>query len=268
MRRFVEIQTPDHVTLRYELAGPGSRIAAGVIDLFIVWTAIGLIIVSLLASGQINISLSEVNTSQIPASFTQFAVVTIGISIFVLNIFYFILFDYLNSGQTIGKRSLEIQVKSYTGHTVSIESACVRNFGRILDVLPGLYLAGLISTLFTRHHQRIGDLMAGTVVVRRQELSASMELFPGESYAQLSSPKFRLNYAHIMQLKPEMLTLLEEYFRRREQIEESECEQLRVSLVSQFSALANHEEISNADADTFLKELYLCVRDHWRNQNS
>ena len=71
-----------------------------------------------------------------------------------------------------------------------------------------------------------------------------------------------------MQLKPEMLTLLEEYFRRREQLEESECEQLRVSLVSQFSALANREEISNADADTFLKELYLCVRDHWRNQNS
>jgi len=268
VRRFVEIQTPDQVTLRYELAGPGSRIAAGIIDLFIVWTAVGLITVGLFASGQISISLSEMNAGQMPASFTQFALVTIAISIFVLNIFYFILFDYLNAGQTIGKRSLEIQVKSYTGHAVSIESACVRNFARILDVLPGLYLAGLVSTLVTRHHQRIGDLIGGTVVIRRRKISAVSELFAGETYAQLGNPKFALDYAQIMNLDSGMLTLLEEYFRRAEHLSESESNQLKATLISQFGELLTSGEISNSDAEIFLKELYLCLRDHWRNQIS
>ncbi|MEE2901914.1 MAG: RDD family protein [Myxococcota bacterium] len=268
MRRFVEIQTPEQVTLRYELAGPGSRIAAGIIDLFIIWTAIGLIAAGLFASGQISISLSEINAGEMPASFTQFAFITIGISIFVLNIFYFILFDYLNSGQTVGKRSLEIQVKSYTGHAVSIESACVRNFARILDVLPGLYLAGLVSTLVTRHHQRIGDLMGGTVVIRRRKISSVLELFAGETYAQLDNPKFALDYTQIMTLDSGILTLLEEYFRRAKQLSESERNQLRAVLVTQFSPLIASGEISNNEADVFLKELYLCVRDHWTNQMS
>ena len=263
MTGFVEVQTPDNVILRYKLAGPGSRVAAGIIDLCIIWTAIGLILLGLLASGQISVSLANVSVSQIPANFSQIAVIILGIAIFVLNIFYFILFDYLNSGQTIGKRTLGIQVKSYTGHAVSIESACVRNFARILDVLPGLYLAGLISALFTRSNQRIGDLIAGTIVIRKTELTAPNRIFANETYAQLSHPHFPLNHSQITQLDRAALTLLEAYFQRAQDLGEQEYQELRASLVSEFAVVLVQGEVPNEQEDIFLKEVYLCVRDHW-----
>lgn len=68
-------------------------------------------------------------------------------------------------GATVGKRAVGLRVTDVNGHRIGWQSAIVRNLARLLDVLPFAYLLGGILTLVTREHQRLGDRLAGTVVV-------------------------------------------------------------------------------------------------------
>jgi uncharacterized RDD family membrane protein YckC len=78
-------------------------------------------------------------------------------------------FTYLEatSGQTLGKRLLNLRVVDpATGRPPSFEKAFVRSILRIVDWLPFLYLLGFVLALVTERKQRLGDLAAGTIVVR------------------------------------------------------------------------------------------------------
>src|SRR2546430_9143585 len=68
-------------------------------------------------------------------------------------------------GATLGKRLTGLRVTDLEGRRISWQGSIVRNIARLLDVLPFAYLLGGILTLVTRRHQRLGDLLAGTVVV-------------------------------------------------------------------------------------------------------
>lgn len=78
---------------------------------------------------------------------------------------YFTFFEG-TTGQTPGKRILNIMVVKEGGKPCDLTSAFVRNIGRILDFLPGFYIVGILLILFTEKKQRIGDMVAGTVVVK------------------------------------------------------------------------------------------------------
>ena len=68
-------------------------------------------------------------------------------------------------GATLGKRFAGLRVTDLEGRRIGWQAAIVRNLARLLDVLPFTYLFGGILTLTTRRHQRLGDVLAGTVVV-------------------------------------------------------------------------------------------------------
>ncbi len=86
------------------------------------------------------------------------------ISIFVIEWFYPILFEYF-TGTTPGKKMLGLKVVYSNGLPLTLPGAMTRNLFRVIDFLPFGYLAGLISILMTRRFQRIGDWVAGTMVV-------------------------------------------------------------------------------------------------------
>ena len=69
-------------------------------------------------------------------------------------------------GQTVGKKILGIKVMMVDGRPCTITGALIRNFGRILDVILGSYILGIICIILTKRKQRIGDLLAHTVVVK------------------------------------------------------------------------------------------------------
>ena len=99
--------------------------------------------------------------------------VYIGIAIAVLLIFvllwgYFIFFELTWNGQTPGKRAAGVRVLTSRGEPVTLVHTLVRNVLRIVDALPSFYMVGVISILVTRRSQRLGDLAAGTVVVRER----------------------------------------------------------------------------------------------------
>ena len=78
---------------------------------------------------------------------------------------YFILFELLSSGQSIGKKALRLRVVRRGGRPINLWSSLIRNLMRFIDVLPISYLLGLVSMRNSRHRQRLGDHLAGTMVV-------------------------------------------------------------------------------------------------------
>ena len=87
----------------------------------------------------------------------------------------------LNGGRTPGKNALGIRVVGRNGEPIDFVTSAVRNMLRIIDFLPLFYLVGSIAIVATQHDQRLGDLAAGTLVVR--------ERFRGQSIDRSRSPR-------------------------------------------------------------------------------
>jgi uncharacterized RDD family membrane protein YckC len=84
---------------------------------------------------------------------------------FVLWLMYFSYFEG-TSGQTIGKRIVHVKVTKEDGLRCDLGSALVRNILRIIDHLPFLYILGIILIAVTNKKQRLGDMLARTIVVK------------------------------------------------------------------------------------------------------
>jgi len=147
----LEVETPDHVVLRYTLAGVGNRGFAAVVDF----------LVALLITAGL-----EVGYAQIGAPGEAVLSGVIRLLLFVLGWSYFILLEWLWNGQTVGKRAFGLRVINEDGSPAGFVAVFVRNLVRMIDFLPALYGLGLLSIVFTSRSQRLGDLAAGTFVVR------------------------------------------------------------------------------------------------------
>lgn len=151
MQGDLSILTPERAILDYRLAGLGSRALAHLLDILIV--AAGMIGVSV----GVQMSLGAMD----PA-------LGMGVLLFLwflLPILYFVLFEALGNGQTLGKRALKLRVRMADGTPIGLEAAILRNLLRPADMIPPPYLIGLASIFLTARAQRLGDLAANTVVV-------------------------------------------------------------------------------------------------------
>lgn len=164
------ISTPEAVDVVLDLAGPGTRISSGAIDLVIqlVIAFIGLVIVGGLSS----------------AIGDDWATVIASILAFLLLFFYDVAWELLNDGRTPGKALLGLRVVRDDGRRVDPGSSVLRNLLRIVEA-PLFYAPGIIMVTMTKRHQRLGDLVAGTLVVREPR-RASQAL--GRSAAATADP--------------------------------------------------------------------------------
>jgi uncharacterized RDD family membrane protein YckC len=162
----VTIATPEGVDLEMTLAGVGSRLAAALIDDIIKFAVIFAIFFGLgIADGISNSSLDPQQSDDVELVLIAFGIV---IS-FLLYFGYDIAFEVLASGRTLGKRALGLRVVRVGGQPVAFTTSAVRNLLRIVDFLPISYAAGITSVLISRRNQRLGDLVAGTLVVRERK---------------------------------------------------------------------------------------------------
>ena len=81
---------------------------------------------------------------------------------------YFALFEAYWHGQTPGKRAMKVRVIKDSGRQITLFEALARNLMRVIDYLPSLYLVGVITMLCNKRNQRLGDLVAGTIVVHER----------------------------------------------------------------------------------------------------
>ena len=105
----------------------------------------------------------------------QWAVAIVIFIIFLFNWGYFTLFEAFWNGRTPGKRVARIRVIQRSGRAIGLFESMARNLVRYVDQFPFFYAVGVITIFVTRQHQRLGDLAAGTLVVRdRAQESAAV----------------------------------------------------------------------------------------------
>lgn len=147
------VVTPEAVVLDFATAGIGSRSLAVGIDLIIQGFAL---VAALFAAGMMALVSQSV------------AIVTTVITMFLVFFGYPALFEAFNNGQTPGKRALGLRVITTEGGPVGLRHSAIRALLTIFDIwFPAGGLVALTSALLTKRSQRVGDLAAGTVVVRR-----------------------------------------------------------------------------------------------------
>ena len=156
----MEVETPELVVLSYTIAGVGSRAYAAMIDY-----AICFIIV---LAADIGITVFFAKTGGLMRS----ASASLALSIIVLVQFavlwgYYVLFEALADGRTPGKMLQRLRVVRDGGYSVTFGASAIRNLMRIVDMQPLLvYGVGMISVLFSKSGKRLGDMAAGTIVVK------------------------------------------------------------------------------------------------------
>ena len=151
----LEVETADHVVLRYDLAGVGTRGSAAIVDAFVsLLMAFGLTIVAVVIGQWLPFSFA----SQL-AGVAAFAILTGFVG-------YFVLLEWLWNGQTIGKRHAGLRVIGADGEPARFTAVLIRNLLRIVDFLPASYALGVVVIFLSPRSQRLGDLAAGTYVVR------------------------------------------------------------------------------------------------------
>jgi uncharacterized RDD family membrane protein YckC len=166
------IETPERVPLEFALASIGNRFLAVAIDHFIQFLSIILI-------AWLFISLSSTSVGQADAGVTQWfdempkwTMAIMVLAVFLIFASYFIFFEWLWDGQTPGKRLMKLRVIRDDGRPITLWEAIARNLLRVFDAAPGfavpIYSVGLIVIFLSGRDQRVGDIFAGTVVIRER----------------------------------------------------------------------------------------------------
>jgi uncharacterized RDD family membrane protein YckC len=156
------VETPESVAFAYRLAGLGSRGFALILDTAMV-TLIGL--GEGLVAGAVYLALNSAS-SRLGATAVPWVGGALLVVIFLTAWGYFIVGEVFGNGRTWGKRWMGLRVVRDDGSRVRAGDSVIRNLLRLADVLPGNYAVGMFAILFTRQHKRLGDLAAGTVVIR------------------------------------------------------------------------------------------------------
>jgi len=159
LRQHHGIETPEHVDVQFELAGVGSRLAAGLLDLVLL--VLGLLALYIGGGGILG---SLFTTPGVARSWLSAAMIILAFC-FVWG--YFTLFEALNGGRTPGKQALGIRVVMDTGRSITPAAAVVRNLVRFVDCyFPIPFAPALLSMFLHPSNKRPGDMAAGTIVVR------------------------------------------------------------------------------------------------------
>lgn len=250
--REVRVVTPEGVQLRREIAGAGSRFCAAVIDGLIVGLGVLLLLVMLGLLSQIDASgLSEFLLG-----------LALGGSLLVV-LGYQLLFGVLADGSTPGKRALGLRVVSVDGWPASGAQHLLRTLLWPVDVLlpvplPFFGLLGLVVVLTTERRQRLGDLVAGTVVEREAPARVRPEPLAGERWSTLEERTLALTPGLAARLGEDDRVLLRELLAR----DDLSAARRRKLLRSAAEHYARRLELSgDVRPERAIAELYLYLRE-------
>jgi len=158
------IDTPEQVELRFSIAGIGSRFVAILLDTVLLYFALMLVFLAVVLFGS---AVGAGVESEVDTLGLWFVAVLI-VLVFAMIWGYFALFEAFWRGQTPGKRVMKLRVIKDSGRQITLFEALARNLLRVVDYLPGMYLTGVITMLCSKRNKRLGDMVAGTIVVHER----------------------------------------------------------------------------------------------------
>ncbi|WP_437205876.1 RDD family protein [Planctomicrobium sp. SH664] len=251
MENFARFETPENVQIQYEFAGLGSRFLAWLIDqivctLFFILVSVGGFILLQSIKEQLRELFPESNGLEVVLIVAGLFYVVWQFSSF----FYFGLCEYFGRGQTLGKKLYQMRVVNADGFALNGTSILIRNLARVADNLPPLWLVPFFSTRL----QRVGDMLASTVVVwdRPRELS---EVRTQLSSKNATEAEFRFSASELKLLRTEDVTAIEQVLERWSSLSHTQREQLVETLTSALARRLNVEGPSPERRVKFLEDL-------------
>lgn len=240
------IVTPEAVVLDVETAGVASRVFAGIIDFAIQ--------ISILWVGAMLLALSGVAGS---SSFNM------GIALLVALVFmgYPVVSETLMRGRTVGKRALGLRAVTLEGAPIRLRHALLRMMGGLVDrFLPPLGVTGMLMVMGTARHQRVGDLIAGTIVIRDPDRTLLppavwFPVPPGlEGFAATIDPTA---------MTDEQYTVIRSFLMRNRELSADARYSLAADLASRAAQTLRHDGLGRVHPEAYL----LCVISRYQRRN-
>ena len=240
MTRTTDLELPEEIDLELEVANVGSRTLAILADLGI--CSVGLLTVYV-ASSILDWNVSDWMTRVGSNAVT----ILLLLLIFAAQWVYFFVFEWRWNGQTPGKRLLHLRVIKVDGAPVSWIDVLLRNVSRPIDAFGPMGLIGLLMIFVSPRAQRLGDLMARTLVIHESPIDWTIFDEAGEGVA-LPSPSIRLTTAQ--------WELLHRFLNRRAELPEEVRARVAASVHANLKplALGTDLELSKLDSEPWLVE--------------
>jgi|SRR5215469_4565287 len=244
------VETPERVELHFILASVGNRFLAAALDHIIQAFLLGLIILSFgAAAGWSYFS-----------SLGVWAAALMVLVAFTIFWGYFVFFEAIWSGQTPGKRVMKLRVIREDGRPVRFFEVFVRNLLRVfVDFMPlPSYAIGVVSIVFSSQSKRIGDVVAGTVVIKERSSEApSLEeitrVFEAESAraATAGGPAIKTD---VGLLEPGEVRAVQAFLRRRFELSPSSRASLAIRIAGPLAGRLGIVD-PQMPAEAFLEEI-------------
>jgi uncharacterized RDD family membrane protein YckC len=247
----LRIETPEQIDFSLEIAGPGARFHGQFIDWVVKWSVVAVVAVVAMAAAQAVGSVSEA------AKFLLIALA--GAAVFVFFLGYDIYFEGYRNGRTPGKAVAGLRVVRDGGGPIDVRAAAIRNLLGLADFLPFFYLGGgLIAAVNTRG-QRLGDMAAGTVVIRERAGEVTDDLEP--RILEQAAPEIAFGPQELAKCNAADLNVLLSFFARTEKMDPFAARQLAGKLRDTFAGRIGYQPptgapLSPARSLSFLAALY------------
>ncbi len=226
----LDVETPEQVVVSYTLAGIGTRGAAALIDLLLM-----LVLTVTLWYGVSSIPRFLPSLRSVGGKSWATAVVIIGQFLILWG--YFVTFEAIWDGQTPGKRVLGLRVVRNGGGGVDVGASAARNLIRFIDFLPFGYFLGMISVIANQRNQRLGDLVAGTIVVRERLLEHT------KARAEATAPVDD-GATIIATLDDERFALLDRFVTREATLDDASRTRIAAALVARLGAQVRTDAVA------------------------
>jgi uncharacterized RDD family membrane protein YckC len=250
----ITLQTPESVELEFTLAGIGNRAYALLID----YIVLGLILVGFLVSWSIFSFQLYGAIEEWIGNNNQLSLWLIAIPIlvsFFIYVGYFVFFESLWQGQTPGKRYVKIRVIRDDGRPIGLQQSTLRALLRPID---DTFFLGLFLIVLSRQEKRLGDLVAGTVVIQEVQPVASAT-FPVSDEAKDLAIQLQAE-ADILRLLPEDFAVIREYLQRSPAMTSKAKAELSRQLAHQVKEVIALEKVPKVTAHVFLEAVYLAYQ--------
>ncbi len=251
----VTLKTPESVELEFKLAGIGNRAYALLID-YIVLVLILIIFLITWALFAFQLLSFLENFVGVNNSVELWLIAIQFLISFAIYVGYFVFFEMLWQGQTPGKRFVKIRVIRDNGRPIRLQQATLRALLRPVD---DIFFLGVFLIVLGKREKRLGDLIAGTIVIQEERPIASAN-FPISEEAQKLTHQLQIE-ADISRLRPDDFAVIREYLqRRREMIPKARTELSRklADRVTEIIALENVPQ--GVTANLFLEAVYLAYQ--------
>lgn len=255
------VETPERVELHFVLASVGNRFLAAAID-HVIQIVVGIIVMLTLgwAAGWSRVS-----------SLGVWAAALMVLSVFGVYWGYFVLFEAIWSGQTPGKRLMKLRVIREDGRPVRFFEVFVRNLLRIfVDFMPvPTYAVGVVSIVFSSQSKRIGDFVAGTVVIKERSSEApSLEEITRALESELARGPAASSVleTNATLLEPSEIRAIQVFLRRRFELSAASRSSLAVRIAGPVARRLGIAD-PQLSAEAFLEEIDRQHKSHSRYSN-